>query len=326
MYRYQRIALLIILLGWSASSFAQTKDDSIPQKVVQYATDKFPSIRAFNIEYNYQAPYQYSSKLRGNKMPDNKVKGLNQLRVNANTTLFTKNSWIFGSTINYRYSSFSSAGTNPFSGNQDNDNDYHYYSVGLNVARVSMLFGKPFIYSGSILGEGSEKNFERLKGVATGTLVLKANAQTKVTVGLVAMIDPTAIIPVLPSFSYEHKFKNGWMADIILPQRVYMRKGMLKNGRFSIGSELDGTTFYLYDLYGDSQRFQYQQIEINSGMMYEHNFGASFIGTIKSGIKSIPTGRVFEKNENFNNYALDIRPQSSFYLNLGLSFNPFRMK
>jgi hypothetical protein len=323
----RRIILLGICLGISTFSYSQDQKDSISQKVVQYAMEKFPSIRTLNIEYDHQAPFKYSSKENVNKLPENKVGGVNRVVIDGNKTVLVKNGWIFGTKINYSYNSFTLADPNPVSGVQTEIlQDYHYFAAGLNVARVSKLFGKPFIYSGSLIVDGSDKHFERLRGILTGTLVLKTDERTKMTVGLAAMVDPTVLIPVLPSFSYEYKFRNGWILDVILPQKVYMRKELLKNGRISFGSEMAGSTFYLYDLYGKKQRYQYQQLEINSGLMYEHNLGRSFVGTLKSGLRSIPTGRIFEKSGSFNDYIYEARPQSSFYINVGVSFNPFEMK
>jgi len=67
-------------------------------------------------------------------------------------------------------------------------------------------------------------------------------------------------------------------------------------------------------------------MEINSGLTYEHNLGRSFIATVKSGMKTISGSRIFEKKERQNNYVWEASADPSFYLSLGLSFNPFAKK
>ena len=70
---------------------------------------------------------------------------------------------------------------------------------------------------------GNDKHFERVKGIFTGTMVLKASQRTKMTAGILVSIDPSAPTPIAPTFSYEDKFNNGLIADILLPRSVYLR-------------------------------------------------------------------------------------------------------
>lgn len=45
------------------------------------------------------------------------------------------------------------------------------------------------------------------------------------TVGIIAMLDPTSQIPFFPLFTYNHKFKDSnWEFDAILPQRLIFKK------------------------------------------------------------------------------------------------------
>jgi hypothetical protein len=114
--------------------------------------------------------------------------------------------------------------------------------------------------------------------------------------------------------------------DVILPKGAYLRKEVLRNGRVSIGSDLNSTIFYLYNFQGAEKVYTFSQMEINSGLTYEHNLGRSFIATLKSGLKTIPRARVFEKNKTQRDYVWEASPDPSFYINAGLSFNPFAKK
>lgn len=90
-----------------------------------------------------------------------------------------------------------------------------------------------------------------------------------------------------------------------------MRKNVFQHGRLSLGTELDGTSFYLYS---HTKRYEYRQVEINSGAIYEHKLGVNLIGTFKTGLRATPSSRIFEKQESFNNFIFEGNAKSSFYL------------
>lgn len=324
----KKTALLICFLLVSNTIFSQEKDSiNIPKKVMEVVTDKFPITRVLSIEYGQSTPYDYSSKLRGIGLPEGKVNSLHQFRTSANINFIKKPKWMLGTTLNYRYFSTDIETPDWSSGIvQNRKEDFHYHFTSLNFTYFSKLFDKMVIYSGSVSVDGSQHHFERFRGMATATMVLKANQKTKMTLGLIAMIDPNIPVPAFLSFTYEHKFDNGWVADVILPKGAFMRKSIFKDGRISIGSELDTTTFYLYDLDDTNKTYSFSQMEINSGLIYEHHLGGSFIATFKTGIKAVPMSRISDKNTSTNNYIFKTTPDPSFYFNVGVSFNPFGKK
>lgn len=306
--------------------FSQTRD-SIPQKAMAYITDKFPITRVLNIEYNQLAPYKYSSNFLGSNLPEGEVKNLYQLKASANINFIRKKKWMLGTTLSYRYISTEVENTNMLLGNSQNiKEDFHYHSESLNLTYFSKLFKKMTIYSASLMVDGSEQHFERARGIFTGVMVLKANATTKMTAGLAFLVDRSAQLPILPIFSYEHKFKNGWVADVILPQGAFMRKNIFNNGRISFGSELGNTFFYLYNLDRTEKVYNLNQIEINSGVIYEQHLGGTFITTFKTGMKNIANARIFGKSDSQSDYIFKATPKATFYFNAGISFNPFRKK
>ena len=156
----------------------------------------------------------------------------------------------------------------------------------------------------------------------TSSVLVTANAKTTLTLGLAAFIDPSGQIPVLPLpvITYKHNFDNGWTADIILPSKIMMRKNIFTNGRFSVGTEMDNTSFYIYQ---DNKKYEFRQLEINSGVMYEHKLGGNFIGTFKTGMRATPNARIFNKEDSFKDYIFEANAKPSFYFNVGISYNPF---
>lgn len=323
---------LVIL---SVACFSQSRDsipgkpkDSVnmPQRVVAYAADKFAVTRPFNIEFTHVAPYNFSSERGGKSSPDSKVNSFSQAKVSANINFIKKKKWLFGATVGYRYTTAEADFVSPVGGmGKTVEDDFHYFFSAVNFTYFSTLFNKRMIYSSSMLVDGSDKHFERVKGVLTGTMVLKANQRTKMTAGILINIDPSVQNPFIPTFSYEHKFNNGLVADINFPKSIYLRKHVLNNGRVSLGTEMDRTSFYLYNIDGTSQKYEYRQVDINSGLTYEHLIAKYFVVTAKTGIKLTPSGRLFRKEDSFGSPVFQISPDPAFYFNIGLSFNPFSL-
>ena len=293
------------------------KKDSIPQKVVAFVTDKFPQTRDLNVEFTQLTPYKFSPELYDADLPENKIKNYQQVKANANVYFIKNRKWMLSTSLNYRFTHLESENEMPLFNNEQN---FHYHSEALSLTRFSKLFNKIAVYSATASVDGSEQHFERIRGMLTASLVLKATADTKMTVGLAVIIDPSSQVPAMPIFTYEHRFNNGWVADIILPKKVVMRKDVFKNGRLSLGTEMDGTNFYLYP---DGKRYEFRQLEINSGAMYEHKLGNNLIGTLKAGLRATPSSRIFAKEDSFKDYIFDMNAKPSFYFNVGISYNPF---
>jgi len=57
-------------------------------------------------------------------------------------------------------------------------------------------------------------------------------------------------------------------------------------------------------------------------VIYEHAIG-DFVVTGKTGIKMTPSGRLFRKEDSFNDAVFETKPDPTFYFNVGVSFNPF---
>ncbi|EDM35956.1 hypothetical protein PBAL39_23152 [Pedobacter sp. BAL39] len=324
----------ISLLTLSAECFSQsidsipkTRKDSLnlPKGVVTAVADKFAVTRPLNIEFANAAAYNYKSERGTERLPDSKVRKFEQTKVSANINFIRKKTWLLTATLGYRGTS---SEAEIVQDNRTEDlvlkDDFHYLFSAVTFTYFSTLFKKRTFYSSTFFVDGSDKHVERVKGIFTGTMLLTANKKTKMTVGVLVNVDPSAQTPFIPTFSYEHKFSNGLIADITLPRSMYLRKFIFKNnGRLSAGMELDQTTFYLYNLEGTNQKYEYRQLDINPGLVYEHAIGKYFMLTGKSGIKLTPNGRLFRKEDTFGDPLYQITPDPTFYFNVGVSFNPF---
>lgn len=199
----KKAVLVTGILIFSVECFAQDRD-SIPKgmqdhvniprrRTVAYVTDKFAIARPLNIEFTHSAPYNFTSKMEGNSLPESKVTGFAQAKVNANFNFIKRNTWLLGATLGYRYTHAEADLVVPETFDITTvDDDFHYHFTSLNFSFFSTLFKKRTIYTSSLLVDGSDKHFERIKGMLTGTMVLKANERTKMTVGILISIDPSS--------------------------------------------------------------------------------------------------------------------------------------
>jgi hypothetical protein len=321
------LAITINCAAQNTDITRQTKTDSLglPGLVVAAVADKFAISRPLNIEFAHAAPYSYRSVKGSSNFPDGKFNSFEQTKVSANISFIKRQKWLLGATLGYRGTSTQAEVLQPgIASNLVLKEDFHYLFSAVSFTYFSTLFMKRAFFSSTVLVDGSEKHFERIKGIFTGTMLLTANQKTKITVGLLLNIDASAQTPIIPTFTYEHKFNNGFIADITLPKSMYLRKFLLPNtARLSLGTELDQTSFYLYNLTSTTQKFEYRQLDIKNGLVYEHAIGKYFLLTARSGIKLTSSGRIFRKEDTFADPVYEINPDPAFYFNLGISFNPF---
>jgi hypothetical protein len=324
---FGRIQALTVVIGITMlllNSKAQSQD-SLAKKGTEYAADKFAERRPFSIDYKQYGNYNSSSTLRGQDLADGEFTKWSQLSASANINLFQNRRWLVQANGFYRYVSAeynfptSTTGTS-----QPVSRDLHYHTEGLNLTYFYKLFGKTVIYSGSVNIDWSERSLERVRGLFTGAIVLKANNRTKINVGILYSTDPSTFIRVIPTFLLEHKFNQSLMADVFLPRYAYLRKKVFGNGRLSAGWELDPqTTFFLNDLDENGTTYQYRQVDVNPGLLYEHILPASIILSLRAGVRINPYARTFEKDRSFTDYTWEGRADPAPYVNIGFSFNPF---
>ena len=315
--------ILAFLLALYKNGVAQHRD-SLKTKFIAAAANKFPMARTFNFEYAGSGAYNLTSELNGMAAPAGRVTNWTQLRASINLNFIQTKKWILGSTFTYRRTSITATLDEPISGvNTSIKDDMQYHSSSLNLTRVTKLLGKTTIITGSVIIDGSDKKFERTKGLIATTMILKANAKTRLGVGFLVNFDPSTQVPIIPILTFEHRFNNGLIADITFPRYLYLRKNVMKNGRVSIGTELDRTGFYLYNQDNSGRTFEYNQIDFNSGLSYEHLVFNYFIVTLKGGIRASLSPRLFDRNQSYNDPIFQTKLDPTGYFNLGISFNPF---
>lgn len=321
--------ICVLLVCTSIRSIAQEKGAPI-KTVVKEVTDKFPTTRIFDVQYEQVGPTNYNSELFGNHFERGRIESHNRLKASFNMPFLTNKSkrFVLTGSLRYKYETYEFDdiyNTNSTEAYTKPKEEIHYFAGALSATYVSTLFHKPIIYNATATVDGNEDNIQRVKGFATASIVLKRTANTTVTVGVLGMIDPSSIIPIAPLFTYNHKFENSkWDVDFIMPQRLLFRRELLENGRLSLGTELNTENFYLnlnrLNLKGV---YELNQLDLRSGITYEYRFAPQLIGSFKAGIDNVLSVRVTEKGERTSKYIYDHKEDAQGYFRIGISYNPF---
>tara|TARA_R110002126_G_scaffold290897_3_gene449398 strand:+ start:10722 stop:11711 length:990 start_codon:yes stop_codon:yes gene_type:complete len=328
----KRIFSIILLVLVSNYTIAQQPQDSLRQKAVQSIKEKFPETRRFNFEYNQSFDRRFSSKLFDQDFQEGDIKSQRNFMAAANIPVYKTQKWNFTASLFYQFSEFEfknieSSPEMPFFERNGTIN-FHNISVALNATYFSMLFNKPVIFNASISADANEENFGRFRGLLGFTFILKQTERTTITLGAMGFLDPSSQIPFIPTFSYNYRFKNSkWEVDFIFPQRLLFRRPIGENGRLSLGSTVGLTEFYLdknNQAYGSA--FAYSQIELKTGIIYEHRFNDYLIGTFQGGLQNFVSNQATKKGEPAKDFIYENEQEGAGYFQIGISIDPFAKK
>mgnify|MGYP005930381451 FL=1 len=310
---------------------AQTvSTDSTRYKTAQYITSDFPPTRTLDIQFEDRGATNYQFKQDGAMYEKGTLRENAVVKVTANIPTWYNKHFILLTNLKYQcyHRSFdhiktsNSIYTESF---HSNKTDYHHFETALSLVHNTHLFGKPLACMANVSFDGSHKGYERAQASLMATMVLTRNHRTLTTLGLIYLTNMGGLFPVLPIFSYAHKPTNSsWIIDIALPRHLYFRKNVLKNGRLSLGSLLDGERFYLYPNVASLPRKCYfVQNFIKTEAMYEHKLGKHIYLTGHGGCSFTFRSRLYNKKQINKDPVFTYTQHPSVYLNVGISYNLF---
>ena len=321
----KRIPIIILLLLVSNNLLAQENQDSLQ-------LEKFPEIRFLNFEYNQSFDRRFNSKLYEQDFQEGDIKSQRNFMASINVPLYKSEKWSFTASLLYQYMEFEfknidTPSPTPFFERNGNLN-FHNISSALNTTYFSMLFNTPVLFNASIIADANDKKFGRIRGMLGFTFIMKQTESTMITLGAIGFLDPSSQIPFIPTFSVNHHFKNSiWELDFILPQRLLFRRPLGKNGRLSLGSSLAVSEFYIdanTQAYGND--FTYSQIELKTGIIYEHRMNDYLIGTFQGGLQNFISNQSTEKGEPAKDFIYENKQDGAGYFQIGISIDPFVKK
>lgn len=327
----KKITFSTVLLLLTISLHAQEKD-SIQSKMntlKKIVNNQFPSTRFLDVQYEQLSSSDYETKLNDHVYETGTIESEKRVRIATNFPIIKKDKWAISSSLRYSYRSIDFAdvkvpsGGNPILGREQNQ-VFHYFYGSLNYTRYDKLFGKTYVSNISVFGDASDENFGMLNATYIGSLVLKKNEQTTMTIGLVLQTNPNSVFPILPAFSYKHQFENSpWQVDIVLPKQIYFRRPLLAKGRLSLGTVFEGEPFYFNtNLLGTGETtYNFNRNEIKTGLVYEYKLSNEFIASFRTGYNYYLNGTIRERGKTKEISQTTFDP--NFYVNLGLSLNLF---
>jgi hypothetical protein len=285
---------------------------------------RYPSLRQFGISVNNYGYSDFEGKMNGNDFANGKIKTARiSSFFNTPTMHWQKNS--LSASVYYTYTSTklkditneSTVGELAALTSTKSTVD-----LAVNYSRADHIFKHPIIYS--LVARGITDNLNTLRRFnfnGSFTLPLKKNENTSFSVGLIALVDPSAPIPLEPIVNYYHKFPTAGLELIVdLPNGVNLKKAMAKNAWFSIGSNQASYSIF-YDHYNNylNGKVSYNTIELKSGAVFEYLFAKNIIISLGGGINNFLSARVFNDGERFSNASLRSTTKSSPYLQAGIS-------
>jgi len=322
------MCLLLLVLPMFTMS-AQVDSDSIKRKTAKAITTRFPSTRFLDFQYEQFSGSDYTSKLYDLPYEKGSVQSQKRFKAAINLPIIKKEKWTLSGSARYKFEGFDFENVENFPTNalpitHTETENFHFFSTGLNFTYFSQLFGKTFVYNASVTAEGSNGGYERINGTIIGSFLLKKTERTTMTAGLLLNSSNTSFSPILPTFTYEHRFRNSqWTLDLILPKYVYMRRPLLDKGRISIGTSFDGESFYVYPHQsGYKEVYQFNRNEIKSGFIYEYMLSKKIITTFRAGLNTTLEGNY--RLRGATNEIMTLKQDMNGYFNVGISYNPFQ--
>ncbi len=124
-------------------------------------------------------------------------------------------------------------------------------NASISVTHIDSLFNKPVVYSITATAVADPESWQRrlvFSGVIS--LTVKQTRNTSLSVGLLGLIDPTSVIPVLPFVRYYHKFNAQGTEIFFDPTRIALRKELAPKHFLWVGNYI-GSNLSLFKAHND---------------------------------------------------------------------------
>lgn len=313
------------IAGFPVTLLAQKKQTPI-QQAEKTVTEKFPSTRFLNLEYEMLSPTDYSSKIKDEEYEGGRIKTTHRYIGNINYPINVARRLSITPSVRYEYQSFELENVENNSINypslyHSNNIESHFIYAAVKTTYISSLFNKPMVYTFNLTLDASDKGYEHMAANLLGLMVLKKDANTTFTLGLVASFDKTLLIPVFPLISYEHRFRNSqWCFDMFFPKHIHFRRPMFTNGRLSLGTELNKNRFFGHpEITGLEDSYNVVRRELKTGLIYEHYLNKNFIVSLRGGVVNTVDWKISTKTSRKT--IINFSPNMNMYFNVGFSYN-----
>ncbi len=311
-----QISILFLLISYLGTSqekeFNSTQENLLP----------YPQLRQFSVSYDYIGKTNYTANFDGMPEETGKVQRGN-LKAYGTFKLIDKKKFTLSLTEVYTHSSLDFE-TDDFPIFDIDEDSYGFdnFNTSLNFTYKSVLFGKPFVSNASVITSTRDfSHLDKVSGLVSATLVFQKNKNTRYTLGLAGIIDPSSQIPAFPVITYWHRFKNPlWELDVVLPQKVKIRRSNTLGGWVSLGSEFSAQSFFIPDFQDRTGTFENRFNEIEFGLSYEKIFMKRFMFSVNTGYNAVVQNNIIEVYKPNSDKIGEIDYDPSFYAKVGISY------
>ncbi len=329
---FQRSPLVLVLfslLVFSMEAAAQqSKDDSLRlmhDNMTLQAALRYPALRLAVVQVETIGGTHYTSTLQGKDFLNGTIRPERTVKAVFNVPVYTSRRQELS--VIAAYNEQENALTNTVSQIPQYriaDGEYHLQnlSLGLNYRRKDSLFTKPVVWGGTVITNFSlQSSYTRTIGLIYGIIPLKTTPTTRIYAGLVVSTDPSSLIPVIPTFSYWHKFAGSpWEISIDLPTRALVRRPVFSKGLLSLGTELaQNNLIRKIDQAPFQGGFAFKDLDLKNGFTLEYPILRKVLIGCGGGLLYTATYRIQDPGKSNNNYLVGIKRNPGPYFNISIS-------
>ncbi|MBN9384736.1 MAG: hypothetical protein J0H74_28535 [Chitinophagaceae bacterium] len=322
------LSLFFLFIFYFPVSAQQSKDDSLRlmrDRMAQWAALRYPTQRLAIVEVESAGNVDYTSKLYGKDFLKGRIRGKSAVRAVFNVPVYTSGTQELSVLGVYNSQEMVLRNTvNQISQPRVNDGTYtlQTLSPGINYKRTDTLFHKPVLWGGTLMTHFSlQSSYVRATGLIYGVISLKTTRTTRIYAGLAISIDPSNIIPVIPTFSYWHKFGGSpWEVNIDLPTRALLRRPVFSKGLLSLGTELIQRTLIRKI---DESPFQggvaFRDLSLRNGLTLEYPVLRKVLIGCSAGLLYTPQYRIQDPGKRNSDYIVGVKRDPGPYMNISIS-------
>lgn len=322
------LSFFTLLVFYLPAAAQQSKDDSLrlarENRALQAAL-RYPALRMAVVQVETIGGTHYTSTLQGKDFLKGTIRPERTVKATFNVPVYTSGRQELS--VIAAYNAQENALTNTVSQIPQyriSDGDYNLqnFSLGLNYKRTDSLFTKPVVWGGTVITNFSlQSSYSRTIGLIYGIVPLKTTRTTRIYAGLVVSIDPSSLIPVIPTFSYWHKFTGSpWEISLDLPTRALVRRPVFSKGLLSLGTELaQNNLIRKIDQLPFQGGFAFRDLDLKNGFTLEYPILRKVLIGCGGGLLYTPTYRIQDPGKSNNNYLVGIKRNPGPYFNISLS-------
>jgi len=306
----------------------QSKDDSLRlmrDNMALQAALRYPTLRMASVQVESAGSMHYTSKLYGKDFLSGKIQPRSIVRAMFNLPVYKSGSQEISLITAYNsQETVLSSTVNKIPQSTIGDGTYtlQNLSLALNYKRSDSLFNRPIIWGGTLFtGFSLQSSYSRTTGLLYGIVLLKTTRTTRISAGLVVSIDPSSITPVIPTFSYWHKFSGSpWEISLDLPSRLLLRRSIFSKGLISFGTEIvENKLLRKVDQPFLQGGFAFKDLDLKNGFTLEYPIFRKVLIGCGGGLLYTTTYRVQDPSKKNSDYAVGITRKPGPYFNINIS-------